>query len=114
MELQGTSAAPAAPAANAPASSVEGLRELFQELKLEEKLKEAVAWCDAQGFDSVAEVKEAEEAAALVQALQLKPGKAKLLLKKLGAAADPATPAAVAAEPSSGRNPKNPRLLDDL
>ena len=40
--------------------------------------------CDEQGYDSVAEVKEAQEEGALVEALHLKPGKAKLLLKRIG------------------------------
>ena len=42
-----------------------------------------VAWCEKQGYDSVAEIVETGEQGVLVEALQLKPGKAKLLLGRI-------------------------------
>jgi hypothetical protein len=63
---------------------VEGLAALLESCKLEYLLDAAVAWCNEQGHDSVGELKEVGDEEAFVNELQLKPGKAKLLLKRLG------------------------------
>lgn len=74
------------------------LHELVAGLRIGEEatrdvLCAAGAWCAAQGLDSVGELLEVGAADELVQALPLKPGKARLLSKRLAAAA--ATPLSV-------------------
>jgi len=65
------------------AAEVGGLRELLEGLKLSDSLPAASAWCREQGVDTLAELREAEMELELVEALALKPGKAKILLKRL-------------------------------
>ena len=60
-----------------------GLRELLDGLSLSDLLPMASTWCKEQGLDSLDELREAEMEAELVDALGLKPGKAKILLKRL-------------------------------
>jgi len=50
---------------------------------LEHGLVLASEWCDEQGLDSLKEVQEAELVDALVTAMQLKPGKASIVTKRL-------------------------------
>ena len=64
-------------------SKVEGLAELLQSTRLSDKLDAALAWCDEQGFDAVEEIVKTQMGADFTTALQLKPGKAKLMLKEL-------------------------------
>jgi len=68
------------------ATGINGLSELLDGLKLSESIATASAWCKEQGVDSVAELKEAEMEGQLVEALNLKPAKAKLLLKRIAEA----------------------------
>lgn len=69
-----------------PECAIDGLAELLAGCKLLEKLEAAVAWCEAKGVDSMEELKEVEMEKELVTALDLKEAKAKLVLKRLGAA----------------------------
>lgn len=62
---------------------VAGLDTLLEGLHLNEQLGAAEAWCREQGIDSVGELKEAEMEAELATAMQLKPAKQKLLLKRI-------------------------------
>ena len=62
---------------------VTGLSELLAGANLSGCLNVAMVWCQGQGFDSVAEIKEVGEEQAFMDALKLKPGKAKLLLKRI-------------------------------
>ena len=74
---------------HAPTStSVEGLRELLQECKLEEKMAAADAWCVEEGCASVSEI-EADDIEKFAAALDLKPKQKKRLVQRLesGAAA---------------------------
>ena len=60
-----------------------GLQELLDGCGLGGSYAAALAWCEKQGYDSVAEIVETGEQGVLVEALQLKPGKAKLLLGRI-------------------------------
>ena len=62
-----------------------GLRALLQTAGLEHKLTAAEAWFDAQGSDSIMELRDVggTEEEELITHLQLKPGKQKLLRKHL-------------------------------
>jgi hypothetical protein len=62
---------------------VEGLASLLESCKLEYMLDAAVSWCHQQGVDSVIELKEVGGEAEFATALQLKPMKEKLLLKRI-------------------------------
>jgi len=59
---------------------VEGLEVLLTGCRLTPHLPEAAAWFDEQGLDSVAEMRKVGMESAFVDALGLKPGKAKSLL----------------------------------
>ena len=56
-----------------------GLQELLDGCGLGGSYAAALAWCEEQGYESLAEVVETGEQDVFVAALQLKPGKAKLL-----------------------------------
>ena len=58
------------------------MRELLEKLNLSDYVSAAFAWCAEQGLDSVSEIKEAEMEQDFVDALELKPGKAKILRKR--------------------------------
>ena len=78
-------ATPASPILTAVAEvsqEVAGLRALLEGLKLASHMDMANNWCKEQGLESVAEVKEAEMGKELAEAMQLKPGKVKLLVKR--------------------------------
>jgi len=63
-----------------------GLEELLDGLKLQAKLPAAAAWFAAQGLDSIDELRELEDPtfeANFAASLKLKPGREKLLLKRL-------------------------------
>ena len=64
-------------------SACAGLQELLDGCGLGGSYAAALAWCEKQGYDSVAEIVETGEQGVLVEALQLKPGKAKLLLGRM-------------------------------
>ena len=64
-------------------SACAGLQELLDGCGLGGSYAAALAWCEKQGYDSVAEIVETGEQGVLVEALQLKPGKAKLLLGRI-------------------------------
>ena len=61
-----------------------GLRQVLVAAKLRDREAEAVAWFEEQGIDSIDELRKAEMEKDLVEALKLKPGKAKVLLKDIG------------------------------
>ena len=85
-EAKACAAAPAA-AAPAPASAATALPKdmlLFEGMP-EGTAEAAAAWCDEQGVDSLAELREAEMEEELIAALPLKPAKAKILRKRLQA-----------------------------
>jgi len=63
--------------------SVAGLSELLDACNMQESLDTALAWCDAQGVDSISMLKEVEMEPDLIAALDLKPARAKLLSKRL-------------------------------
>lgn len=65
------------------ASEVAGLIDLLESCGLLDKLPEAIAWCYAHGADSIAEIKAVKMESNFVQALDLKPVKAKLMLTRL-------------------------------
>ena len=54
----------------------------------------AAAWCEEQGVESLAELREAEMEGELIAALPLKPAKAKILRKRLRTGGDRGTGAA--------------------
>lgn len=66
------------------ASAVAGLADVLEACNLSEHLAVALAWCDAQGVDSISMLREVEMDGELVAALNLKPAKAKQLSKRLG------------------------------
>ena len=79
-------ATPASPILTAVAEvsqEVAGLRALLEGLKLASHMDMANNWCKEQGLESVAEVKEAEMGKELAEAMQLKPRKVNLLVKRL-------------------------------
>ena len=61
-------------------SCVEGLAELLHGCNLSGSMAAAGAWFEEQGLDTVAELKKARMEADFVAALQLKPGKERVLL----------------------------------
>lgn len=72
--------------ASASASHVEGLTELLESCKLQDKLAVATAWCEEKGVDCVAMLQDdldEEDRRAFVDALHLKELKAKQLLKRM-------------------------------
>ena len=76
----------------APADDpVAGLRVLLfaRDVNLGGKYEAALAWCEEQGYDSIAMLKELGVEDELVAALQLKPGKAKQLRKRIAEFAPP-------------------------
>lgn len=64
-------------------SEVSGLSALLTGLNLEDKLARAQEWCQEQGIDSIAELREVNMASDMAAALGLKPAKMKLLLKRI-------------------------------
>jgi hypothetical protein len=86
----GTAASTPAPPTAASASLARGaldlatdVEQIFVSRGLNARLHLALEWCKTQGFESISELCEADEEAALVTALGIKPGKAKLLIKDL-------------------------------
>ena len=82
------------------------LRELLRHLKLGAKLADMRAWCDEQGYDTIAEVIEGEESEdEFVKSLSMifKPGKAKILLKRMKEMAKRAEPKPAMQQVVSGR-----------
>ena len=61
-------------------SCVEGLAELLHGCNLSGSMAAAGAWFEEQGLDTVAELKKARMETDFVAALQLKPGKERVLL----------------------------------
>ena len=70
-------------AASSSSTRAPELMDLLRNAGLGDKVTAAETWCEEQGLDSLAEIKEVKEEEALVAALQLKPGKAKLLLGRI-------------------------------
>ena len=70
------------PAAHEHALRAE-LEDLLSTRNLTVKLEEAVGWFDRQGYESIDEMLEAKEEQQFISALQIKPGKAKLLAMDL-------------------------------
>ena len=60
---------------------------LMEDINLAAYLPAAIAWCDEQGVDSVSELKEVQMEEDLVNHLNIKPAKAKLMLKRITEAA---------------------------
>ena len=85
--------APSTTTAGSGSERIAGLRAALAGAKLVEREADAIAWFESQGLDSIADLCEAEMENDLVVALKLKPGKAKILLKHVSAAADAATAA---------------------
>ena len=73
-----------APVADAT-PQVAGLSALLDGLGLSDQLPAAAAWCEANGADSVAAIVEVEMVAEFVEALALKPVKAKQVVKRIEA-----------------------------
>jgi len=66
--------------------NVDGLREIMEGLSIQDHLGTATEWCNDVGIESLAELKEMEMEADLVSYLvDLKPAKAKLMLKRIQA-----------------------------
>jgi len=63
--------------------AIDGLSALLAAVNLSDSLDAAATWCKEQGLEAVTEIKEIKEEEAFVDALKLKPGKAKLLLKRI-------------------------------
>jgi hypothetical protein len=59
------------------------LQTLLEGCNLAEKLPDGIKWCQEMGVDTLAELMEVEMEPELVAALELKPVKGKLLLKRL-------------------------------
>jgi len=74
---------PPAGAPMAAASSISGLQQLMMKCNLQDRVNDAEAWFTQNGCESIGELKEVEMETDFVDALQLLPVKAKLLLKKL-------------------------------
>ena len=62
---------------------VEGLDEVMMAARLQDRLGEAVAWCEAQGVTTVLMLQDDEDADEMVKALQLQKMPGKFLKKKL-------------------------------
>ena len=67
------------------AQAWKGLAALLDGLGLSDQLPAAAAWCEANGADSVAAIVEVEMVAEFVEALALKPVKAKQVVKRIEA-----------------------------
>ena len=66
---------------------IAGLTELMHAVKMDAKLEDAEKWCEEMGAESVGEIGEADMIGEFIEALGLKPIKAKLLRQKLEEAA---------------------------
>ena len=64
-------------------NDIAGLAELLDGLKVSDKLTAARSWFAEQGIDTLAELKEADMVSDLADAIQLKPAKKKLLVKRV-------------------------------
>eukprot|EP00962_Isochrysis_galbana_P043677 scaffold16716_cov134-Isochrysis_galbana.AAC.11 len=81
-----TQAPPTAATASSASDTVDlatDVQQILAKRGLNAWLNLALQWCDSQGFESIAEVCEAEEEVTMVAALDIKPGKAKLLIQDL-------------------------------
>ena len=64
-------------------TAVAGLETLLAGCNLSDSVDAALAWCEAQGVDSIAMLREVEMEQDLASALGLKPAKAKQLIKRI-------------------------------
>ena len=87
----------AAAVATASKCVVAGLRPVLAASKLEALEAAASAWFDAQGINSISELREAETEVELATALQLKPSRKKIFLKQIAKYSSPAANAGEAA-----------------
>jgi len=74
---------PAAAPSPSAAPGLDALDRLLEGLNLGESVARARAWCDENGVESIADLLEAEMEEDLAAGLELKPAKAKILVKRL-------------------------------